>query len=226
MTQTPGPAVRPAGDRGGDEVLRPDRRAPRLLARAARRARSTPSWARTGRASPPWSRSSPGCTERTAAWSASSRCRCGRAAPGRRSPPGWRPCSRKCSACRASRCSTTSGSAPTGSSAGPGAAGDRREPGAGGAGRAARPLPATCAAPAGSLSLSERQAVAIGRALLRRPKVLILDEATSALDVATRDRLFAAVRTLTSGGRRGAVHLAPDGRGDRDRRPGHGAPLG
>ena len=30
-----GPAVRPAGDRGGDEVLRPDRRAPRLLARAA-----------------------------------------------------------------------------------------------------------------------------------------------------------------------------------------------
>ena len=58
-------------------------------------------------------------------------------------------------------------------------------------------------APAGSLSLSERQAVAIGRALLRQPKVLILDEATSALDVATRDRLFAAVRTLTGNG--GAV---------------------
>jgi ABC-type sugar transport system ATPase subunit/ribose/xylose/arabinose/galactoside ABC-type transport system permease subunit len=59
------------------------------------------------------------------------------------------------------------------------------------------------AAPAGSLSLSERQAVAIGRALLRSPKVLILDEATSALDVATRDRLFAAVRRLTAAG--GAV---------------------
>jgi len=58
-------------------------------------------------------------------------------------------------------------------------------------------------APAGSLSLSERQAVAIGRALLRQPKVLILDEATSALDVATRDRLFTAVRALTDAG--GAV---------------------
>jgi ABC-type sugar transport system ATPase subunit/ribose/xylose/arabinose/galactoside ABC-type transport system permease subunit len=59
------------------------------------------------------------------------------------------------------------------------------------------------AAPAGSLSLSERQAVAICRALLREPKVLILDEATSALDVATRDRLFAAARRLTAAG--GAV---------------------
>jgi ABC-type sugar transport system ATPase subunit/ribose/xylose/arabinose/galactoside ABC-type transport system permease subunit len=58
-------------------------------------------------------------------------------------------------------------------------------------------------APAGSLSLSERQAVAIGRALLRTPKVLILDEATSALDVATRDRLFAVVRRLVADG--GAV---------------------
>jgi ABC-type sugar transport system ATPase subunit/ribose/xylose/arabinose/galactoside ABC-type transport system permease subunit len=58
-------------------------------------------------------------------------------------------------------------------------------------------------APAGSLSLSERQAVAIGRALLRTPKVLILDEATSALDVATRGRLFTAVRRLTAAG--GAV---------------------
>jgi ABC-type sugar transport system ATPase subunit/ribose/xylose/arabinose/galactoside ABC-type transport system permease subunit len=57
--------------------------------------------------------------------------------------------------------------------------------------------------PAGSLSLSERQAVAIGRALLRAPKVLILDEATSALDVATRGRLLAAVRRLTAAG--GAV---------------------
>jgi ABC-type sugar transport system ATPase subunit/ribose/xylose/arabinose/galactoside ABC-type transport system permease subunit len=62
------------------------------------------------------------------------------------------------------------------------------------------PADALLSAPAGSLSLSERQAVAIGRALLRSPKVLILDEATSALDVATRDRLFAAVRRRCASG--------------------------
>jgi len=56
------------------------------------------------------------------------------------------------------------------------------------------------AAPAGSLSLSECQAVAIARAMLRAPKVLILDEATSALDVVTRDRLFAAIRRRTDAG--------------------------
>ncbi len=48
-------------------------------------------------------------------------------------------------------------------------------------------------APAGGLPLSQRQACAIVRVLLREPRVLILDEATSALDVATRDRLFAAL---------------------------------
>jgi len=50
------------------------------------------------------------------------------------------------------------------------------------------------------LSLSERQACCIVRALLRDPRILILDEATSSLDVATRDRLFGIVSRLTRSG--------------------------
>ena len=53
---------------------------------------------------------------------------------------------------------------------------------------------------AGNLTLSDRQAVCLARALVREPRILILDEATSALDVATRDRLFEVVRRLCAAG--------------------------
>jgi ABC-type sugar transport system ATPase subunit len=55
-------------------------------------------------------------------------------------------------------------------------------------------------APVEELSLSQRQACCIARALVRDPRVLILDESTSALDAETCERVFAAVRRRVDGG--------------------------
>lgn len=53
---------------------------------------------------------------------------------------------------------------------------------------------------AAEVSLSDRQAICIARALVTDPELLILDESTASLDIATRDRLFAIIRRLQSKG--------------------------
>jgi ribose transport system ATP-binding protein len=55
-------------------------------------------------------------------------------------------------------------------------------------------------APAGTLPLSIKQWITIGRALLWKPKVLILDESSAALDLDSTERLFAKMRELRDQG--------------------------
>jgi ABC-type multidrug transport system fused ATPase/permease subunit len=49
------------------------------------------------------------------------------------------------------------------------------------------------------LSLGQRQLIALARALLADPRILILDEATSSVDIGTERKIERALRTLLSG---------------------------
>ncbi|HEX3686593.1 MAG TPA: ABC transporter ATP-binding protein [Gaiellaceae bacterium] len=51
----------------------------------------------------------------------------------------------------------------------------------------------------GRLSLGQRQLVALARALLADPRILILDEATSSVDIGTERKIERALRTLLAG---------------------------
>ncbi len=54
--------------------------------------------------------------------------------------------------------------------------------------------------PAGSLPLSLKAWITIGRALLTKPKILILDESSAALDLDSTERLFGKIRDLRDSG--------------------------
>jgi ATP-binding cassette subfamily B protein len=50
-----------------------------------------------------------------------------------------------------------------------------------------------------SLSAGERQLIALGRALLAKPRVVVLDEATSNVDIHTETRIEQGMRRLLAG---------------------------
>ena len=73
-----------------------------------------------------------------------------------------------------------------------------------------------------SLSSGERQLIALARAFLAQPRVLVLDEATSNLDLLSETKIEAALDVLLAGAHRGPDRAPADdrdeGRPDRRRR--------
>ena len=79
-------------------------------------------------------------------------------------------------------------------------------------------------APAGSLSLAERQLLEVVKVLLAKPKVLLLDEPTTALGPEDVERLHALVSRAEPRGRRHRLRQPSAAGGARDRRPDHRPP--
>jgi ABC-type sugar transport system ATPase subunit len=79
-------------------------------------------------------------------------------------------------------------------------------------------------APLGDLGPGERQLVAVARALLENPRLLLLDDPNSALDQRQSERLFAVLRGLKARGHEHALRVEPVGGRTCHRRPADGDP--
>ena len=106
---------------------------------------------------------------------------------------------------------------------GPGAGVHRAGPGRLGGRAAARAWPPPVGERGEALSVGERQLVALARAYVADPDLLVLDEATSAVDPATEVRLQRTLDAVTrgpydGGDRAPALHRPGRRRGDRGRR--------